>query len=83
MSKKKIRDPKINPIAGDVVEKLAGRKKLRRVVESASGGSVAFRHRGLLFYATLESWRRWCNVECNVVVWGDAPLATGPRGGAA
>ena len=82
MSKKKIRDP-INPSAGDVVEKLAGRKKLRRVVESASGGSVAFRHRGLLFYATLESWRRWCNVECNVVVWGDAPLATGPRGGAA
>ena len=83
MSKKKTRDPKINPIAGDVVEKLAGRKKLRRVVASVSGGSVAFRHRGLLFYATLESWRRWCNVECSVVVWGDAPATTGPKGGAA
>ena len=70
--KKKIRDPKINPVAGDVVVKIAGTKKLRRVVESAGGGNVAFRHRGLLFYATLDSWRRWCNVECQVEAWGDA-----------
>ena len=83
MSKKKIRDLKINPLVGDVVEKATGAKRLRRVVVARGVDYVAFTRRGLLFYATLESWRRWCNVECSVVVWGDAPIQTGPRGGAA
>ena len=72
---KKIRDPKINPVAGDVVVKTAGNKKFTRRVESSSAvgkGTVSYRHRGLLFYATMESWRRWCAVECIVTVWGDA-----------
>lgn len=71
--KTKIRDPKVNPIAGDIVVKTAGKKKLRRVVEATRPNEVSYRHRGWLFYATLESWRRWCNVEVQVETWGDAP----------
>lgn len=78
MQRKKIRDPKVDPIAGDVVVKSAGAKTLRRTVEHVGrDGQVSYRHRGLVFFATIDSWRRWCNVECRVLVWG-ASTPTGP-----
>jgi len=65
-----MRDPRLEPVAGDVV--ISADERFRRFVVERVGSSIEYQANGQDHNVCLGTWRRWCRKQdAEVVARGD------------